>query len=265
VRLAWTTDPHLNFLDAPAVEAFLAAVAARSPDAVAISGDIGESNDVEALLATAAARLPCPIYFVLGNHDYYRGSIAGVRRRIALLVARTPRLRYLSREGVVPLARHTALVGHDGWADARAGDWSRSRVMLNDYVCIEELAGIDPKTRRQRLQALGDEAAAHLRAVLPDALARFRRVIVLTHPPPFPEASWWEGRPSSPDYLPHFVCVAAGEVLRAAMAAHPERTMTVLCGHTHGEGEARPLPNLRVWTGAAVYGSPRVQQVIDVE
>lgn len=36
--------------------------------------------------------------------------------------------------------------------------------------------------------------------------------------------------------------------------------MTVLCGHTHGGGESRPLSNLRVFTGPAEYGEPKLQQ-----
>jgi hypothetical protein len=43
------------------------------------------------------------------------------------------------------------------------------------------------------------------------------------------------------------------------------RKMTVLCGHTHGSGEAQVLPNLRVLTGGAVYGKPGVQRVLEVE
>jgi hypothetical protein len=48
------------------------------------------------------------------------------------------------------------------------------------------------------------------------------------------------------------------------MAAHPDRQLTVLCGHTHGSGECRILPNLKVNTGGAVYGKPEVQQIIEV-
>ena len=41
--------------------------------------------------------------------------------------------------------------------------------------------------------------------------------------------------------------------------------MTVLCGHTHGSGEAQILPNLRVLTGGAVCGKPWVQRVLEIE
>ncbi len=101
--------------------------------------------------------------------------------------------------------------------------------------------------------------------MLPDALARFRHVIVLTHVPPFRESCWHEGKVSDDNWLPFFACKAVGDALREAMAAAPDRQMTVLCGHTHGSGEAQILPNLRVLTGGAVYGKPSVQRVIEVE
>jgi hypothetical protein len=40
--------------------------------------------------------------------------------------------------------------------------------------------------------------------------------------------------------------------------------MTVLCGHTHGGGQAQILPNLRVLTGGARYGRLELQQVLEV-
>jgi 3',5'-cyclic-AMP phosphodiesterase len=66
------------------------------------------------------------------------------------------------------------------------------------------------------------------------------------------------------DWLLFFTCKAVGDVLAGAMAAAPDRKMTVLCGHTHGGGEAEILPILRVLTGGARYGNPAVQRVIGV-
>lgn len=96
-----------------------------------------------------------------------------------------------------------------------------------------------------------------------------RELIVLTHVPPFPEACWYEGKQSSPDWLPWFTCVAVGDVLREHARAHPQTSITVLCGHTHGRGEYRAAENLLVRTGGwcpgqRSYGNPIVQETIDV-
>ena len=264
-RLAWLTDLHLNFVTPGHVERLCLSVAESGADAMLLTGDIGEAHDVEGHLEALDAGLGLPLYFVLGNHDFYGGGIARVRAGIAARCARSPRLTALTQAGVVALTGETGLIGHDGWADGRLGDYERSEVLLNDYRLIEELAGLDREARLGRLQALGDEAAAHLRALLPVALSRFRRLIVLTHVPPFREACWHRGRISDDDWAPHFACRAVGEVLREAMATHPECMMTVLCGHTHSPGEAQVLPNLWVLTGGAEYGRPELQRVLTVE
>jgi hypothetical protein len=57
---------------------------------------------------------------------------------------------------------------------------------------------------------------------------------------------------------------SAGEVLRDLMTQHPDRHMTVLCGHTHSAGRVQVLSNLEVLTGAAEYGQPAIQKILTV-
>lgn len=263
-RLAWATDVHLNFLAAHGLSVFCDALAREEPDAVLITGDIAEAPSLEPLLSRVATALRTPIYFVLGNHDYYHGSIPRVREAVVALCERFSYLAWLPAAGVVPLGPDVALVGVDGWADGRLGSWERSPVMLNDYVLIAELAGLTRPARLARLHALGDGEAASLSGPLAEALARYPRVIVGTHVPPFKEACWHEGKISGDDWLPHFTSRAVGEVLRRAALDWPDRRIRVLCGHTHGAGAAEILPNLKVITGAAEYGEPRVQGVIEL-
>jgi predicted phosphohydrolase len=255
---------HLNFLSARGLEHFCEGLARQEADAVVITGDIAEAPTVEPLLSIVAAELKTPIYFVLGNHDYYRGSVTRVRDTVGALVKRSRWLTYLPDAGVVELSREAALVGVDGWADGRLGDYVRSPVMLNDYLLIAELAGLSKEGRLDRLHRLGDAEAERLRGPLAEALGRYPRVLVATHVPPFREACWHEGRISNDDWLPHFTCRAVGEALRAAALAHPDRKIRVLCGHTHGQGQAEILPNLKVMTGGAEYGEPRVQGVLEL-
>lgn len=261
-RLAWITDIHLNFVTASGFDTFCRAIVDARVDSVLLGGDISEAPDVVERLEALAARLGLPIHFVLGNHDFYRGGIARVRKAVRALCTRSPGLCWLTEAGAVALTPQTGLVGHDGWSDGRLGDYARSPVLLNDYRYIEELTGLDAAARLRQLNALGDEAAAHLRRVLPAAMAEFSRLILLTHVPPFREACWHQGRIADDDWLPHFSCRAMGEVLLEAMAAHPDRDLTVLCGHCHGAGEAQILPNLRVRTGGAEYGHPELQRVL---
>ena len=265
-RLAWLTDIHLNFVAPQNVDALCRSVLAQGADAVLLTGDIAEAPDVVGHLEGLDARLRLPLYFVLGNHDFYLGSIAAVRASVADLCERSSRLCWLPRARTVALTPDTGLVGHDGWADGRFGDHAGSSdLLLNDFRFIAELAGLDKTGRLERLHALGDEAAAHFRSVLPEALARFHRVIVLTHVPPFREACRREGRIADDAWLPYFACRVVGGALIEAVSAYPDREVTVLCGHTHEAVEVRVLPNLLVLAGGAEYGEPALQQVLLIE
>ena len=56
-----------------------------------------------------------------------------------------------------------------------------------------------------------------------------------------------------------------GDVLLEATKPSPDCQVLVLCGQTHGGGEAQMLKNLHVLTGPAEYGHPRVDRVIPVD
>lgn len=264
-RLIWITDIHLNFLDQSGVEDFFIDLATVEADGLLLSGDIGEAPNIALYLNALDNQFGKPVYFVLGNHDFYRGSLAGVREKAKSICSACPNLCWLTQAGVVPLTESIGLLGHDGWGDGRLGDYWGSAVRLNDWRLIDEFAGLDGQRRLALLHALGDEAGAHFRTLLPGALSRFRNVLVVTHVPPFRQACLYQGQISDDNWLPHFTCKAVGDALVEAMSAHPDRRMTVLCGHTHGAGEAQILPNLCVLTGRAEYGKPTIQRVLLVE
>jgi predicted phosphohydrolase len=265
LRLAWLTDIHLNFLEPEQLEGFCAELRDSEADAFLISGDISEAPTLQFHLDAVAQAVERPVYFVLGNHDFYRGSVREVRSALAERLGESGWLRYLSQADSVSLTENWALVGHDGWADGRFGDYFGSPVMLNDYVLIEELAWLSQEERLGRIQTLAEEAAAHLKRCVPAALADHDHVLVATHVPPFREACWYEGQISNDDYLPHFSSKASGDALMEALAARPEKEGLVLCGHTHGAGWAQPLPNLQVRTGGAEYRHPKVQEILVID
>ena len=263
-RIAWLTDIHLDFLSPAKVKAFCRSIVERNPDAVLIGGDIGDARTIKVYLRILENEICRPIYFVLGNHDYYYGSIAGVRTAIKEFCDRSDWLHWLPAVGVVEFTKETGLIGIDSWADGRLGNYQDSMILLNDYSLIKELTGLDQKARLFKLNELGDRAAADLRAVLPKALARFSHVLLLTHVPPFKEACWQDGSISSDHWLPHFGCKAVGEVLVECMHSYPDCKVAVLCGHTHSEGNAQILPNLNAKTGGAKYGSASVQEILKI-
>jgi 3',5'-cyclic AMP phosphodiesterase CpdA len=268
VNLVWATDIHLDSVGPERVVEFLHAIQSSPCDGVLLSGDMSTAVNLEADLTMIADSLDKPVYFVLGNHDYYGGSIAGVRSIARNLTS--SRMKWVAGGDCLELAPGVGLVGNGGWGDAQFGNCENTPVMLTDYFVIAELAEIYDKDNadmtlrtqpalKEKLRALGREAAEELRPQLMAAGNRFSQVIVLTHVPPFREAAWHEGVHSNDDWLPGFACKAVGDELVRVAEAHADTNFTVLCGHTHGEGFARILPNLVVHTQAAEYGSPGFQ------
>ena len=263
-RILWTTDIHLNFVTAEKVDEFLGQLQAAQPDVLLFSGDIGESDSLVHYLSQLADSINCPIYFVLGNHDFYHGSIVEVRQQIKRLCEEHPTLHYLTESDCFGLTEQVGLVGHDGWADGRTGDYESSDVMMNDYQLIKELAPYSKRERWPVLQKLGDEAAAHVQRVLPLALDQFSHVYLITHVPPLREACWYNDEISNDEWAPHFTCQAMGDTILSIMQQYPNRQLTVLCGHTHSPGSTQPLANVTILTGEAHYGSPAITEIFEI-
>ncbi|PJF21096.1 MAG: phosphoesterase [Phototrophicales bacterium] len=266
MRVAWLTDIHFEFLNKAQIDQFLDEVAQHQPDALLITGDIANAKTVASTVQYIALKLIKPVYFVLGNHDFYGGDIEPVRAQMATLTRQKRGVAWMPAAGVVELTPHVALVGHDGWGDGQYGDFMASTIMLNDYVHIQSLRLADKAILMQKLNQLGVQAGDYLRGILPEAARQYPQVMVMLHPPPFQQACWYQGKASTWDdpFLPHFTCKAAGDALLDVADAYPHVTFTVLCGHVHSSGEVQMRPNLRVLTGGAEYEQPEVQRIFDL-
>ena len=265
IKFAWITDIHFDFLEPDATHQFCRAIVQRNADVLLVGGDIGQADSVTQFLRLIEKSVSLPTYFVLGNHDYYGGAIAEVRKQAERLTNNVANLHWLPACDVVELTQTTCLVGHGGWGDGRLGDYARSSVRLNDFRLIRDLAGLETSGLHNKLMHLGDEAAAYIEAKLLEALGRYQHIILLTHVPPFKEACLYQGRIGNDEWLPHFTCKAMGDVLIRLMLAHSDRQLTVYCGHTHHSGRISILPNLDVFVGSARYGAPEIQGVYSVE
>ena len=260
--LAWLTDLHLNFLTVEQIAVFFGTLNQHSADVLVISGDLTDSAQLQVTLKMLEHLVQKPVYFVCGNHDYYHSSIAQVRESIPQWLASSPTLTWLSDQRVIELSPTTGLVGHDGWADGRYGNYHTSPLILNDYVLIEELHLPRSQDRFLKVNELGDQAAAHFHKVMPTALEEYQQVIVVTHVPPFAQAALKDGEFSTDFELPHYANRAAGEALIDLAKQHPRKQITVLCGHTHSACDLQILPNLRVVVGHAEYRKPAIQPLV---
>jgi len=264
MKIIWLTDLHLNFVGRNAVEDLCRIILSLDADAVLITGDIATSSHLCQYLTFLSEKIQRKIYFVLGNHDYYHSSIRSVNAQVANIVNENKHLVWMSNSGVVELSCDTCIIGHEGLADGRLGDQLGSTVDLNDYHYIEELRQPTKELRLKVQNQLGDTAAHHLENNLNKAIGRYKKILVALHVPTFREACWHLGQNTDENYLPHFGCMATGEVLKATMSKHPDTMMTVYCGHTHSGGYAEILPNLQVFTAGAEYGRPGISDIIQI-
>lgn len=262
-RIAWVTDPHFNFVRHSDWQPFVDQLNESAADLILLGGDISEADDFEWYVQRLAEATGLPIAFVLGNHDFYRGSIADVAEK-ARQISDHKRIAYLTGGPPIRLSDQWTLVGDDCPADARCGAPESSPVQMNDFHLIEEFRSLEHPQRTAVMNALGDASATRLAAQLQLAASQSKNIMVLTHVPPLRDACWHEGQVSDDDWAPYFVCQAAGDTLVAFCEANPQCRVLVLCGHTHSAGVAHVGENLTIRTGAAIYGEPQITELLDL-
>lgn len=276
MKLAWATDIHLDFLnDEARVIQFAESVKALGADGLVLTGDISVADQLVLHLSMLERVIQLPINFVLGNHDYYGGSIDVVRKQMKEVSNMSGFLKYLPTTPYVVLSPSTALVGHDGWYDALHGNYRTSSFVMSDWMRIWDFV----ETGAAKSLQVGNHAAAvgavvpkarelahvgvqHVHDGIKAAVRYHTNVIVATHFPPFEESHQFQGQRGGPDAMPWYTSKMMGDVLRQAATAFPAVQFTVLSGHTHGEFRKRIMPNLMCHVGAATYGQPSIADVL---
>ena len=264
-RMVWSTDLHLNFQKGN--KAFFDKILRVKPDVLILSGDIAEAPSVASFIADMESKFDIPIYFVLGNHDYYHGSLKQVRSEMVALTLGIDNINWLPEAGVCELTKDVAITGVDGWYDGRYGMAETPKLVMSDWQIIEELRPFY-RNHPLLLSELRDMACAEAnlaRVYLEEAAGKYNTVYFVTHVPPWVEAAWHQYEFSDEVWRPWFTSKALGDVLEEVASEYPLTNFEVLCGHTHSSGETLVLPNLRCRTGASVYGKPDIADMICIK
>lgn len=284
MRLGFATDIHLDHIKAThdlGKQKRVGAELTKHVDALVVGGDISVGKYLEAHLGAFLEGAACPVYFVLGNHDFWlmhEDSIWGIAKSFE---------GSLDFSGPVELTPDTALVGVSGWYDTRAGDWMSPGIIMPEFQTTTRLMNLGPvQVGRNQLvwppelkhemhrvcQAWADEQTAKFMPKLEEAAEKYRKVFIVTHIPPWVESCWSPtgkrpclSRDNSPEWLPWSVNVGLGMKIEALAEDYPDIQFQVLSGHTHGEGETKLDWNLRAFSGKASYGIPKLARVFEVE
>lgn len=185
-----------------------------------------------------------------------------VEAHLAELSRSVDNLHFLDGKRMIPLGGGVCILGHGGWADARAGDGHDTVIDCPDRHAIRDFRGLNRKQALYKMTELGKDSAAAIRRILPLALTRYRHVVIVTHVPPFPSAVMFNGKPCGQAQLPFFSNLSAGLAIMGIAKAFPTRKITTLAAHSHSACVQRILPNLSIRVGYARTGRPSVFDVI---
>lgn len=265
-RLAWVTDPHFDHASVGAITAHVASLHGEAPDAVLVTGDFATAASLPRWLRAYRRMVECPVYFILGNHDFWGGSVAEGREAALRAASGLEGLTYLTRAEPVTLTPGVALVGHDGWYDARAGRWQEARFRMQDWELVAEYAGKGSHADVvSASRALADAGREELVPKVAAAARGHATVLVATHVPPWPRAVGTGRHPDGLWIAPWYVAQGLGEDLERVAAAHPAVEFRVFAGHDHARRPGMTIaPNLTCHVGRARYGHPVVERVMEL-
>ena len=126
MKAAWLADIHLNFLKRDKIDDFLRVLSKESVNCFLMSGDIGEADSIIDYLKMTESILGRPFYFVMGNHDFYRGSIKTVRSAVSDFTKTSDKLIWLNEIDYIGLTKEENIIAeverskrltHDAWED----------------------------------------------------------------------------------------------------------------------------------------------------
>ena len=273
---AWLTDIHLDCVQNPYTVMQALVKSSREADMLLISGDISVASSLRNHLRIIDEVAEKPVYFVLGNHDYYFGNVSDVRKSVRDTCQTSSYLRYLSNVSFVRLEPGIALVGHDGWYDARNGDYVQSPILMNDWVKISDYSIAHERVPNgikiskdmivEVARKLCAGAVQHIAAGIRAASKESTHILVMTHVPPFLESYVPDHRKGHDMYnaIPWYTSKAMGDMLYSASKAYPHVKFTVLSGHTHSQFRGNLRDNLEVKVGKSEYGSPQLSGIITI-
>jgi predicted phosphohydrolase len=259
----WLGDLHLDKTSEQKRQQLLDHIHSIESDCVIISGDVSNARHLlNHLTRLASSSMPRPLYYVPGNHDYHGSSMAEIQRALALISKKVANFHFLDGTRTFPLGHGTCLIGHGGWADARAGYGQHTLIDSPDWHAIHDFRGMDQQQALRKMDELGRESAAAIRKLLPRALAQYQHVAIATHVPPFPSAVRYDDQPCGRMHLPHFSNLSLGLAILGIARAFPHRRITVLAGHAHSGYTQTIQPNLSIRVGHARTGRPSVFEVV---
>jgi hypothetical protein len=265
-RYVWYSDPHLNMSVLPWMKRFFVRrLEGLHADGLFLSGDISSGKNLENDLRYLARNFPGPIYFVLGNHDYHGRYMDSVHDDVRRLCDFYPNLHWLTESDVVSLNEDVALIGAEGWYDALSGDPSYLK-WTTDWLLTHDLRVLpDMESRIKFFRHLAEMSANQLEKKLVDSLESHKTIFIVTHFPPWKEATRAVGTKMEKFWLPYNANTVLGQMIERVMEGRKKKRVIVLAGHTHTPCKVRVSNSIEcVVARASYFGTVRPEETIIV-
>lgn len=255
-KYLWYTDLHLNWSLPGTRTRFIADIKEQDPAGLILTGDISHGLTICRDLKFLASNLDIPIYFVLGNHEYLFRNMSKLHVKIKQLTAEYSNLHWMTESGILTLKskseEKTAIVGTEGWYDGRFGNYNLLKYTL-DWMLIPELRKLSSMQERiAKFRSLADASASFIKEKLIEALKTHDCVYIITHFPPYVEASEHYG-------LLHKLWKAyninsiMGRTIEGVMEQYSNKKVIVLSGHVHRATYINIAHNILCLVGDAKY------------
>ena len=285
----WMTDVHFDFLGSNLqeqrenIEYVLSEVFGNVSDiaGIFITGDISNGYYIIDHLKILSNYLGnTQLYFVCGNHDFYTSSIEVIRKNIdSLIKSRKSKknIHYLTQCEPVRLSDTVYITGDDGWYDALYSNYKESSFLMNDWFSIGDFS-ISGASRNNKYLINKDVIVSVARGLASDSADRLStkvttllqtnksvsEIIILTHVPPFEEASWHDGARADRNSLPWYSSKIMGMMLRDLATTYPHVKFNVFAGHTHSRYSNQISKNLFINVGPSKYSQPNISGIISL-
>lgn len=265
MKIAWASDVHVNFVTLKQFNEFVNSL--KGCDKLIISGDIAEAGSNIGYLSLLQSAIPT--YYVLGNHDFYNGSIEQEKARHSEYV------NYLGGDQVICID-DTCIIGVDSFADGRAGDYENSNIVLNDHLYIKEFSQCITERRLysvkfdrtkllKRMQKYADRDTRDLkRKVLKAIKSGYTEIFIVTHVPMFECVTRYQCLPTSKEFLPFYCSYRMGQEMLNIFKKYPHVNFTLLAGHTHEKTTLQLRDNVRLYVAGAEYRYPAIAKVFEI-
>lgn len=262
--IAWMTDTHFNLLKPEEFKIFVAQLNSSGFTDLWLTGDISCGTEICFHLSYLAENFPGQIYFILGNHDYYKLFIAESRQMVQKLSQKYSNLHYLTFENQpVPFNEDTALIGDDGWYDGLWREPQTSLIFWWDWYFIKDFRCLfSAEERLTLMQKLAHDALNRIRTNLESALKTHSTIYLLSHIPPWPARHRWKLIENF--WKPYNSSKLLASMLMDLMTEHPDKKLIVLSGHTHLKRQEEISHNIELRVGEANFHSPQVQELIEL-